>query len=55
MFLIAVGAILLWAVNVQTDKVDIHTIGAILLIVGIFELLFEIFVGSRIYRSWRDF
>lgn len=55
MFFIAVGAILLWAVNVQSDRVDIHAIGAILLVVGIIELLFEVFVGSRIYRSWRNF
>ena len=34
-FLAAIGAILIWAVNTDVSGVNIHTIGWILLIVGI--------------------
>ena len=33
--MIAVGAVLAWAVNVSTSGVDVNTVGVILLIVGI--------------------
>jgi hypothetical protein len=33
-FLIAVGAILTWAVHVSTTGVDWHTVGIILMVVG---------------------
>ncbi len=35
LILIAAGAVLAWAVNVDTTGVDLNTIGVILLIVGI--------------------
>jgi hypothetical protein len=35
LILIAVGAVLAWAVNVSTSGVDVNTVGVILLIVGI--------------------
>jgi Domain of unknown function (DUF6458) len=35
LILIAVGAIMAWAVNVSASGVDLHTIGIILLVVGI--------------------
>ena len=35
LLLVAVGAILIWAVNATTSGVNIHTVGWILLIVGI--------------------
>jgi phosphate/sulfate permease len=35
LILIAVGAILAWAVNVDTNGVNVNTIGWILLVVGI--------------------
>lgn len=38
-FLIAVGAILAFAVDVQTSGVDLSTVGAILMIVGAIGLL----------------
>jgi hypothetical protein len=48
-FLIAVGAILAFAVNVnQTSGVDIHTIGLILLGVGAFGVLLSMIFWS----SW---
>lgn len=49
LFLIAVGAILAWAVNVNdTSGFNINTAGVILLIVGILGLIAEV-----IYRSTR--
>ena len=35
LILIAVGAILIWAVDVTANGVDIHAIGVVLLIVGL--------------------
>jgi hypothetical protein len=49
--LIAVGAILRFAVSVTTSGVDIHTIGVILLIVGIVGLVISMFFWS----SWGGF
>jgi hypothetical protein len=41
LFLIAVGAILKWAVHKHVDGISIHVVGLILLIIGIVGLLFE--------------
>jgi Domain of unknown function (DUF6458) len=50
-FLIAVGAILAWAVSAEVSGVDIQLVGAILLIVGILG-----FIGSLIFwSSWGGF
>ena len=35
LILIAVGAVMAWAVHVSTTGFDIHTVGIILLVVGI--------------------
>jgi uncharacterized protein DUF6458 len=43
-FLLAVGAVLAWAVNVTTSGVDINMIGVILMIVGAIGLLVSLFV-----------
>jgi hypothetical protein len=42
LFLIAVGAILRWAVTGHVSGVNIHTVGLILLIVGIVGLLISL-------------
>jgi protein-S-isoprenylcysteine O-methyltransferase Ste14 len=42
-FLIAVGAILRWAVTASTSGVNIQTVGLILIIVGIIGLVLSIF------------
>lgn len=42
LFLIAVGAILKWAVHKHISGISIHVVGLILLIIGIVGLLFEI-------------
>jgi hypothetical protein len=49
--LVAVGAVLIWAVNATVSGVDIHTVGVILLIVGIIG-----FISSLIFwSSWGGF
>jgi hypothetical protein len=46
--LMAAGAILLWAVNVDTSGVDLNTVGAILLVIGAIGLAFSLVFWS----SW---
>ncbi|HEY2543620.1 MAG TPA: DUF6458 family protein [Gaiellaceae bacterium] len=46
--LIAVGAILAWAVHVSTSGFNVHTVGYILLVVGIIGLLLSMIFWS----SW---
>ena len=43
-FLIAVGAILRYAVNVTVEGIDLQTVGLILLIVGIIGLVISLFL-----------
>ena len=50
-FLIAVGAVLAFAVNVTTQGVDLHTIGVILLVVGAIGALLSMVFWS----SWGGF
>ena len=50
-FLIAVGAILAFAVNVQTTGIDLHMIGIILLVVGIIGAL----MSAVFWSSWGGF
>lgn len=47
-FLSAIGAILIWAVNTSVSGVNIHTIGWILLIVGIVGIVLSMIFWS----SW---
>ena len=47
-FLAAIGAILIWAVNTDVSGVNIHTIGWILLIVGIVGIVLSMIFWS----SW---
>lgn len=46
LFLIAVGAILTWAVNYTAQGVDIHAVGAILMVVGVIGLLMSLLFWS---------
>ena len=50
-FLIAVGAILNYAVSVQTEGVNLHTVGVILMIVGAIGVLLSLIFWS----SWGGF
>ncbi|HVL82640.1 MAG TPA: DUF6458 family protein [Actinomycetota bacterium] len=45
-FLLAVGAILAWGVNIATEGVNLNTIGIILMIVGAIGLLFSLLFWS---------
>ena len=47
-FLIAVGAILTFAVNVTTRGIDLNTVGVILMVVGLVGLLLSLLFWS----SW---
>lgn len=49
--LIAVGAILTWAVTAEAEGIDINTVGVILLIVGILGLVLSLIFWS----SWGGF
>ncbi len=46
LFLIAIGAILAWAVDAELAGVDIQTIGIILLVVGIVGLIMSMLFWS---------
>ena len=46
LFLIAVGAILAWAVEVEASGVDLNMIGVILLVVGIIGLVMSMLFWS---------
>ena len=49
--MIAVGAVLTWAVNAELSSVDITAVGVILMVVGIVGLLFSLVFWS----SWGGF
>lgn len=51
LLLSAAGAVLIWAVNATVGGLNIHTVGVILLIVGIVGFLVSIFFWS----SWGGF
>ena len=54
LFLIAVGAILYFAVNADVSGLSISTIGLILMIVGVIGLLISLFFLSSWRRGPRD-
>ena len=46
LFLIALGAILAWAVNGTVTGIDIHVVGAILMVVGVIGLVLSMVFWS---------
>ena len=54
LLLIAVGAVLVWAVNATVSGIEIHTIGWILLAVGAIGALFSLIFWSSWGRSRRS-
>jgi hypothetical protein len=46
LILIAVGAILTWAVHVSTSAVNVHAVGVVLLIVGLIGALLSMIFWS---------
>jgi hypothetical protein len=53
LFLIAVGAILYFAVNASVSGISIATVGIILMIVGVLGLLVSLFMISSARRADR--
>jgi len=51
LLLAAAGAVLIWAVNATVSGINIHTVGIILLIVGIIGFVVSLFFWS----SWGGF
>jgi hypothetical protein len=51
LFLIAVGAILKYAVTAHVRGINVHTTGLILMIVGALGLILGLFLYARDYRS----
>jgi hypothetical protein len=51
LFLIAVGAILKFAVRLHIAGVDLHTVGVILMVVGCVGLAIGLFLVARASRS----
>ena len=51
LILIAVGAVLAWAVHASTSGFNIHTVGYILLVVGIIGAL----ISMMFWSSWGGF
>jgi hypothetical protein len=49
--LIAMGAILAFAINVQSSAIDLNTIGAILMVVGMIGLVFS-FIALGSFSTW---
>jgi hypothetical protein len=54
LFLIAVGAILYFAVNASISGLSIATVGLILMIVGVIGLLISLFMLSSLRRGSAD-
>jgi hypothetical protein len=50
LFLIAIGAILYWAVNYHLPGVDLHTVGLILMAIGAIALLFSFITAATTRR-----
>ena len=54
LFLIAVGAILYFAVTATLVGIDIQTVGLILMVIGVIGFALEIFFGRREAASTRS-
>lgn len=53
-FLLAVGAILAFAIDITTEGVDLNTIGIILMIVGALGLLVSLVLASNLMSRSGD-
>lgn len=54
LFLIALGAILYWAVSVEAEGFNINTIGMILMIVGVVGLILTLIMTASAERTERE-
>ena len=54
LFLVALGAILYWAVSVEAEGFNINTIGLILMIVGVVGLVLTMMMTASAERTDRE-
>lgn len=54
LFLVALGAILYWAVSVEAEGFSINTIGLILMIVGVVGLVLTLLMTASAERTDRE-
>lgn len=54
LFLVALGAILYWAVSVEAEGFNINTIGMILMIVGVVGLILTLIMTASAERTERE-
>jgi hypothetical protein len=54
LFLIAVGAILYFAVNAELAGIEVETVGLILMIIGVLGLVVTLFLLGRARRDGRE-
>jgi len=54
LFLVALGAILYWAVSVEAEGFSINTIGLILMIVGVVGLVLTLMMTASAERTERE-
>lgn len=54
LFLVALGAILYWAVSVEAEGFSINTIGLILMIVGVVGLILTLLMTASAERTERE-
>ncbi len=54
LFLVAIGAILYWAVSVEAEGFNLNTIGLILMIVGVVGLVLTLIMTASAERTARD-
>ncbi|HWE30913.1 MAG TPA: DUF6458 family protein [Polyangia bacterium] len=50
LFLIAIGAILYWAITLRVNGVDVHMVGMILMAIGVIGLLFSMISAATTRR-----
>lgn len=54
LFLVALGAILYWAVSVEAEGFSINTIGLILMIVGVVGLILTLLMTASVEKTDRQ-
>ncbi|HEX6299465.1 MAG TPA: hypothetical protein VF148_03270 [Acidimicrobiia bacterium] len=54
LFLVALGAILYWAVSVEAEGFSINTIGLILMIVGVVGLVLTLMLTASVEKTERE-
>lgn len=52
LFLIAAGAVLRFAITVQTDNVNLHTVGVILMVIGVIGVVLSLLFWDS-WGGWR--